>query len=80
MLLYISSYIWCAHYFFVVEVGIGFLESAILVSEPTNFTVSVVLFEGHLDPGTEIIVSITGRDQVATGTIYTDMYAQSPLK
>ena len=51
------------------EVSIGFVESAIVVSEPINFTVSVVLFQNNLDPGTEISLNLVGRDGVATGTV-----------
>jgi hypothetical protein len=49
-------------------VTIGFVDSAIVVSEPVNFTVSVVLFQNNLDPGTEISLSLVGRDGVAAGT------------
>lgn len=60
-----------AHYFSTLraaEVRVGFVEGVIVVGEPTNFTVSVVLFQGNLDPGTEISLNLVGRDGVATGT------------
>ena len=50
------------------EVNIGFLDDAIVVNEPINFTVSVVLFQNNLDPGTEISLSLVGMDGVAAGT------------
>ena len=43
------------------------MDSVIVVSEPTNFTVSVVLSQNNLDPGTEISLNLVGRDGVATG-------------
>lgn len=52
-------------------VSIGFVESSIVVSEPINFTVSVVLFQNNLDPGTEISLNLVGRDGVATGMVAT---------
>ena len=55
--------------YFATEVSIGFMDSAIVVSEPTNFTVSVVLFQNNLDPGSEISLNLMGRDGVATGIV-----------
>lgn len=48
-------------------VSIGFLESAIVVDEPSSFAVSVVLLENNLDPGTAISLGIRAMDGVATG-------------
>ena len=45
------------------------MDDTIVVSEPINFTVSVVLFQNNLDPGTEISLSLIGRDGVAAGTV-----------
>ena len=60
------------------EVTIGFVDDAIVASEPINFTVSVVLFQNILDPGTEISLSLTGRDGVATGIHITTLYYHAP--
>ena len=59
-------YVYVCLNFAVAEVSIGFMESSIVVSEPANFTVSVVLFEDNLDPGTEISISFMGIDGIAT--------------
>ena len=56
------------------EVNIGFVDDAIVVSEPINFTVSVVLFQNNLDPGTEISLSLVGRDGIAAGTVLVLQY------
>lgn len=48
-----------------------------VVSEPSTFTVPVVLFENNLDPGTSVDLSIRAVDDIATGmptSYYTDPY------
>ena len=60
------------------EVTIGFVDDAIVASEPINFTVSVVLFQNILDPGTEISLSLMGRDGVATGIHIMTLYYHAP--
>lgn len=49
------------------EVRVGFERSEIVVSEPSTFIVSVLLFENNLDPGTFVDLNIRAEDGVATG-------------
>ena len=54
------------------------MDDAIVASEPINFTVSVVLFQNILDPGTEISLSLMERDGVATGIHIMTLYYHAP--
>lgn len=56
---------YCSAY---VEVNVGFAEMEVVVDEPSNITVSVVLFENNLDPGTFVNVNLMSVDDVARGT------------